>query len=332
MSDIQKSDRVYLPILEKLSCARVVLLGDLVADRYVYAHPSRISREAPVMVTSYEHEEIVPGGAANTAHNLATLGVQTQVVGLVGDDKTGRAVLETLEKAGADVSGVRKVPGKNTITKTRVMVGESQRTKQQVIRIDRNTPIELAPDMAQDLIKDLDNLAAATDVWVASEYGYGLFTSDVMDFLCKQHPAHTVVADSRWRMGDFHHVSILTPNESEVEEFSGKTWKTKDELQKIAEDIRENLGLAALLVTRGKRGMLLVEETGKTSWIPPFGSEETVDVTGAGDTVAAILGAALAAGADFEEAAGLANIAAGLAVRKICAATLTVAEIKEALS
>ena len=318
-------------LVARFSRARVAVVGDLLADVYVYGRPYRLSREAPVIVVRHEREEVIPGGAANTAKNLAALGATTHPVGLLGDDPAGADVRRLLAAAGGDVRGCVTAPGSTTVTKTRIMAGGVNVRKQQVIRIDRETPRTLDAATRGALRAAVEGLRGQVDGVIVSDYGYDTCTPEVVAAVRGLAPALPVLVDSRHRLREFAGATLATPNEEEFESAAGGPPPDDRALVAAGERLRQELGMKALCVTRGNKGMLLFEPGAAPLAIPVSGGTDVIDVTGAGDTVAAVTMLGLVAGGTFAEAAHLANAAAGVVVMKLGAATLAPDELTAAI-
>jgi rfaE bifunctional protein kinase chain/domain len=311
---------------------KVAVIGDLIADQFQYAEISRVSREAPVLILRHERTETVPGGAANCAVNLAALGAQVEIVGVVGADEAGRALLEKLHAAGVDCGGVVTLADKRTTTKTRILAGQLHSTRQQVLRIDyENGSLELG-DLRARLVARLHKAARDADAIIISDYGYGVADDAIAAETAALARENQIpwLADSRFALPRFAGATAATPNEDEVEKLLNRQFNAAELVQAAAE-LREKLSLQALLVTRGSHGMLLLEEGKEPLEIPAVGALEPVDVTGAGDTVIAAYALALAAGATFAQAARLANLAGGLVVMKRGTASVTANELLASL-
>jgi rfaE bifunctional protein kinase chain/domain len=298
---------------------RVLVVGDLVADQFVFGEISRVSREAPVLILRHERTETVPGGAANCAMNLASLGARAGVVGVVGDDEAGRELLGKLEGAGVDCGGVMVTPRLRTTTKVRVLAGHAHSPRQQVIRLDyENEPLADA-EIASRIARNARERFGDADAVVVSDYNYGVAggeTLDALRSLAAGGDRRPVLVDSRFRLAEFAGFTSATPNEDELEHVAGRRLATGRELEEEGERLRERLALKSLLVTRGKHGMTLFEEGAAPLPVGAVGSHDAVDVTGAGDTVIAAYALALASGASPREAALLANHAGGIVVLK----------------
>jgi len=309
----------------------LALVGDLVLDQFVSGEISRVSREAPVLILRHRRTRALPGGGANALNNLVELGARVLPVGAVGDDRSGLALLEYFRRKGIDVSGIEKVRGWTTPTKTRFLAGWTHTTEQQVLRVD-DEPSELLPAHVQKKLakkaRDRSNRAGAV---LVSDYGFGSATPAIV---ASARDGRPVTLDSRHSLLAFADSSITaaTPNESELESLYGKRLGNDAQgLEELGRRTLSEMGLKALLVTRGKDGMALFEQGQPTQSISIFGSEEAVDVTGAGDTVIAVFTLALAAGANFLEAAHLANYAGGIVVMKRDTATVTCSELENAV-
>ena len=321
-------------IVESFPIVTVTLLGDLVADEFVFGEISRVSREAPVLILKHRERMIVPGGGANAANNLADLGVNVLPVGIVGDDEPGRLLLRYFRHKRIAVSGVLKDKGYTTVTKTRILAGMTHTARQQVVRVDREP--EEAPNqhLTRELYLAARNYAHASDALLVSDYGYGAATPALLTALREKGKLGSVpiVLDSRYRMLQFAGVTAATPNEPEVEESLGiRIGQDWNKLVAAGEQLMAHLKLQSLVITRGRDGMVAFDRKHKPVDIPIFGSDQVADVTGAGDTVIAAFTAAVAAGATTEEAAQLANYAGGIVVMKRGTATVSQPELLHAI-
>jgi D-glycero-beta-D-manno-heptose-7-phosphate kinase len=314
----------------------VVMLVDLVADRFITGVPKRISREAPVLILRYEGESLAPGGGANAAANVRSLGGRPLPYGCVGDDADGRDLLDALAARGIPIDGVVTLPGWRTPTKTRILAGFQSSNKQQVVRFDREP---LAPLAAEDRIRILrhvaDGVAAAAEppgVAILSDYGYGAVGPElVAPVRAALGPEALLLADSRFHLGEYRGLDGATPNEEEAEALVGERLDgATEELESAGQALRSRLDCRFLLVTRGSQGMSLFEPTGGAH-VPVHGSAQVADVTGAGDTVIGTFALALAAGATPLEATLLANFAGGVVVMKMGTATLESDELVAAI-
>ena len=318
-------------ILPRFAGRRIAVAGDLVADRYVLAEPLRLSREAPVVVARHTGERFIPGGAANAAWNLLALGAEVLPFGIVGQDLNGEGLTGLFRDRGVDVSGIVGTPGYRTIAKTRFLVGEVNRSKQQLLRVDEEPegpPLAAARDAVRERLRDR---IRDVDAVILSDYGYGLVDGVLLSTVLEGAEGRVVTADSRYCIADFGGVTLATPNVHEVEEAVQRPIRTDSDLEAAGRELHRRLGASALLLTRGNKGMSLFRTDLPRLDIPAIGTEEVTDVSGAGDTVTAVTTLALAAGADLEEAAWLSNLAAGVVVMKVGAATCSPAELAETL-
>jgi rfaE bifunctional protein kinase chain/domain len=315
-------------LLSSFPRAEVVVAGDFVADEYVYGETDRVSREAPVLVVRYESSELKAGGAGNAAQNLAALGVKVRAVGVVGDDALGAALLDELASTGVDVSGMERVRGRQTEAKTRILAGGRSTRRQQMIRLDRAAPEPLPQTVERRLVRTLQRLGRRTSAVLASDYGSGLLGDAAIDALRRlKRGGVPVCVDSRYNLRAFTGLTMVKPNEVELETASGVALTGPGALEKAARVLQKRVDCDVLLVTRGRHGMSLFRRGVAPVHVPAHGSKDAVDVTGAGDTVAATFSAGLAAGGDPVAAARLANVAGALVVQKPGTATVTREEL-----
>jgi rfaE bifunctional protein kinase chain/domain len=323
-----------LALVRALKGRTIAVVGDVVADEFVYGRVARVSREAPVLILEYDTTELVAGGAGNAANNVAGLGGRATLVALVGRDDPGRRLLASLHK-GVDARRTIRFAGVTPV-KTRILAGGIHSAKQQVVRIDRAA--SLAADRATRAAFERAALDASlrADAVLVSDYGSGLVTpalaSKIATALRRERRPLPVLVDTRYQLLNYRGLTACTPNESEVEQALGI--RINDDvrvLEKAGRDVLERTGMQAVLITRGSRGMALFVRGARTVHIPIVGSDEIADVTGAGDTVMATMSLALAAGGSFEQAAWLANHAAGLVVMKRGTATVSAAELTAAI-
>jgi len=295
----------------------IVVVGDLIADEYLFGKPARISREAPVLILRFTEREILLGGAANAAHNVHALGARALPIGVVGRDAAGDELLTLFRAAGVPTDGIVTENGRTTPVKTRIMAGGYQATRQQVVRLDREPAGELQAITEDALVARLTALAERADAILLSDYGYGTVTPRVFERVraIARRSGAVVSVDSRYQLPRFTGITAATPNEAELEQLVGAA----------SDDER------GLLVTRGSRGLALLERDGATTFIPIHGTDEIADVTGAGDTVISTFTVALACGAAPIDAATLANMAGGIVVMKRGTATVSPSELGDAL-
>jgi len=329
----KEADRLK-KIVEAFPNITVTVLGDLVADEFVFGEISRVSREAPVLILKHRERRVVPGGAANAANNLADLGVNVLPVGIVGDDEPGRMLLKYFRHKRIAVSGVLKDKTYTTVTKTRILAGMTHTARQQVVRVDREPAEAPNQHLTRELYLAARNYAHASDALLVSDYGYGAATPAIVSTLQEKGKlgAVPIVLDSRYRMLQYAGITAATPNEPEVEEALGvRIGQDWEKVLAAGEQVMERMELKSLVITRGRDGMVAFDRKHKPVDIPIYGSDQVTDVTGAGDTVIAAFTAALAAGATTEEAAQLANYAGGIVVMKRGTATVSREELLRAL-
>jgi len=312
----------------------ICVLGDFVLDEFASCEIARVSREAPVLILRHRRSESYPGGGANAVNNLADLGARVLAVGVVGNDAGGRALLEYFRRKRVDTSGIARVHGWTTPTKTRFLAGWTHTTEQQVLRVDREPAGTLPAPVRKTIEGKARRLAGRAGAVLVSDYGLGAVTPD----LVRRLEAERITLDSRYRLLDFCKAGITaaTPNEPELEAaYQMRIGTDTRKLEQLGQRALGDLGLQALVVTRGKDGMAVFEEAESAApaarHIPIYGSDTPVDVTGAGDTVIAIFTLAIAAGASYIEAAHLANYAGGIVVMKPRTATVTRRELEAAL-
>ena len=324
-----------LALIDELPGHRVAVIGDAIADEFVYGRVARVSREAPVLILEYDSTEVVPGGAGNAANNVAAMGGSALLAAVIGRDEPARRLLKSLHRR-VNPRTVIRTPRRGTTIKTRILAGGIHSAKQQVVRIDRvaNGAIDKATRDA--FFRAAVSAAMRSDAVVVSDYGGGLVSPAVVSRLRRalKSAAHVVpiLVDSRYRLLNYNGLTACTPNESEVEQALGIRINDDSRvLERAGRQILEQTKMQAVLMTRGSRGMALFVPREPTVHIPIFGSDEIADVTGAGDTVMATMALALAAGATFELAARLANYAGGLVVMKRGTATVSAAELRNAV-
>jgi rfaE bifunctional protein kinase chain/domain len=335
--EAERKERL-LALIDGFSGRRVLIVGDLIADEFIYGEVARVSREAPVLILKYDATEMVAGGAGNAANNVAALGGRACLAGLVGGDPAGRRLLASFGR-GVERAHIVRAKSYATPVKTRILAGGVHAARQQVVRIDREPDWPLPADVSRAFARKVSALADSCDAVVLSDYGSGLITPLLADAVRKtvarrqRRRAVPVLVDSRHRLSEYRDLTLCTPNESEVEQLLGVSIDDDlDALERAGRLMLRRSRMQAVLVTRGSRGMALFEPKQPTVHIRIFGSDEVTDVTGAGDTVIAASALALATGASFYEAARLANYAGGLVVMKRGTATVSTQELIDAVT
>lgn len=317
-----------LGLLHAFSGQRVAVIGDLIADEFIYGRVTRVSREAPVLILQYDSTEILPGGAGNAANNTAALGARAHLVALAGHDEPGKRLLGSLRHI--DTKALLRPLGYTTPVKTRILAGGVHTAKQQIVRIDRVVSSEHDAKTRRAFARAAIRAAGDSDAVLLSDYGTGLVTPQLAAAVSRKVAARRrrrpvpILVDSRYDLLGYRGLTACTPNESEVEQMLDvRIGDDVRVLERAGRQVLKRTRMKAVLITRGSRGMALFEPGRPTIHIPIFGSDEVADVTGAGDTVIATLALALASGASLEEAAVLANHAAGVVVGKVGTASLT---------
>lgn len=315
---------------------RVAVIGDPIADHSLFARPSRLSREAPVIVMKHVGEDLGAGGAANVARNAWALGARTRICGAVGRDANGRELLARLEADSIDVTGIATISGWQTPTKTRVFGAETGRRRQQVLRIDREPDVPVPDEALAKIAASVRGLKGEVDAILVSDYGYGAVQGPVLEAVLELSKLGVrVVVDARSAYHRFPGVDTLTPNIGELA--SALRMEVDDlresrALSQAALRFRDEFGSRALLVTRGNQGMCWFDEDHSGGLqVGASGADTVVDVSGAGDTAAVALTLALAAGLGGPRAMRLANAAAGVVVLESGATICPLSKLRSAL-
>jgi len=320
-----------ISLLRKFSKSTIVVVGDLIADEFLYGQVSRISREAPVLVLDCRDLVRSPGGAANAANNLLALDSSVTIAGAVGQDEPGKDILTSLRRRGANTRAVRRIGSYTTPIKTRILAGAPHSAPHQIVRVDRSCSPEGSLRLSRSLLEKSIHTA---DGIILSDYGYNTISPSLRSDLCRMAEAKgiPIVADSRFRMSDYTDITAITPNITELEASTGISIGSNTKLlHEVASEVLDRQGIQSLLVTQGRFGMTLFESRKPPLHIPIYGTDEVADVTGAGDTVIAVFTLALACGAPPAQAARLANYAGGIVVMKQGTATVSRAELRIAL-
>jgi len=305
---------------------RVVVLGDLVADEFVYGDIVRISREAPVPILEQRRTVVVPGGGGNAVANLRALGARPRPVGVVGRDASGKQLVAAFRQQRIDCSGVLRLPDYMTPTKSRILAGGVHTRRQQIVRVDRGSAYGGHPSSVYaGLRKSLSAALRDAEGVLVADYGYGAAAPARLDAVRSRMARRSLplLIDSRSRVAEYRGATACTPNQEELElALKAKPLADGPAVEAAGRKLLRRTGNRAILVTRGACGMCLFEKGRSPVNIPAFGSDEVADVTGAGDTVIAVFTLAILAGAGFLDAARLSNYAAGLVVMKAGTATV----------
>jgi rfaE bifunctional protein kinase chain/domain len=324
----EPSSRAWMAALARFPQARVLVVGDIMHDVFIWGRVRRISPEAPVPVVEVSRETSLLGGAANVVNNVRALGARAFLAGVIGRDPAGEAVLRALHAIGADATGVRKSPRRPTAVKTRIIAHH-----QQVVRFDKEEKRPLARATFEGLWTAIAGLLPRMDAVIVSDYAKGLVTAELMTRLLElaRRKGKLVLVDPKPAHQDWYRgAAVLTPNHQEAAEMSGLEIETESDLLRAGEAILQKLECRALLITRGERGMSLFTPGKKPVHIPAQ-AREVYDVTGAGDTVISALTVALVAGLQMADAVKVSNLAGGIVVGKLGTSVATVDEIRAAL-
>ncbi len=318
--------------IEKLSTPRILLIGDLILDEYIEGEIQRISREAPVPIVEEKTRTYKPGGAANTLANLVTLNAHTTAIGVVGQDLSGKALLDLLQSRGIHTQGVVQTTEVPTTTKTRISAQSRQSVMQQVLRLDQIPDKTLSPEVHEQLQTQLKALLPECDLVIISDYGRGVIVPETIGLVRELAHAHQKmwVVDSQEDLRLFAGATVLTPNKPEAENNLGYRMDTEVEVREGGQKLLQESGAKALLITRGDEGMSLFQSEGY-DYVPALNRADVFDVTGAGDTVVATLSVALASGCTMAEAMALANLAASIVIRRHGCSTTTPQEMTHTL-
>jgi D-glycero-beta-D-manno-heptose-7-phosphate kinase len=333
-SDVDSESQRLLVLLNGFPGKKLLVLGDMVADEYWFGQPTgRISREAPIPILREHGRETRPGGATNPAYNARTLGAEVCLAGVIGDDPSGRALSDTLAREGIDVSGLVVDPKRPTYTKIRVVAGSTQEMPQQVARIDRFDEGQLDADVTWRIVERARDLIPRVDALLLSDYENGVISQEIVEACLPAAISHgkLICVDSHGDLFRFKGATVATPNQPEAEPTLHRSFATTAELEAGGMELVRGMNAQGVLITRGSEGMSVFEANGAIHHLPVSNMFEVRDVTGAGDTVAATFTLALLAGATMLQAAQLGNVAAGLVVRKVGAATTTRQELATAI-
>lgn len=322
-----------LEALPRLQGRSVLVIGDLFLDEYVVGRATRLSREAPVPILEFDRRFHLPGGAANPAHNITALGSTAHQIGVVGDDEAGHLLAEHLRRAGTLTTGLVTDPTRPTTTKTRVVAEGTLVFPQQLARIDHLDRRPLDRKIISQIVAHVRETVPKVDALLLSDYKTGVVNEEVIAAslrLCRQH-GRLISVDSQGDLHKFRGFDLVKCNRREAEAMLGQELQTDADFQRAGEALLAELESSAVLITRGDEGMSLISHEGESLHVPAANRSEVFDVTGAGDTVIAVVTLALAAGLGFTEGVCLSNYAAGLVVRKLGNATPTQEELAWAI-
>jgi len=322
-------------LVECFEGKRIVVFGDFVADSFQYGEITRVSREAPVLILRHRETQILPGGAANAASNFAAFGARVMPITAVGDDDAGEWLYQVFRQMKVDVSGILRISGAVTPTKTRFLAGWAHTVAQQVLRVDYEPHARIAESCRKKMQELLRAKLKTAEALAISDYGQGVANPETVRVALGQSKRKIPISlDSRYQLHAYKRAGVTnaTPNEAEMEALHNTSiGQNLTELERCGRATLAEMKLSSLVITRGKHGMALFLPGASTVHIPVHGSDQAVDVTGAGDTVLAAYTLGLASGATPIEAAHIANIAGGLVVMKRGTATVSRAELLDAI-
>ena len=308
-----------------------MVLGDLCLDEYIVGKAQRLSREAPVPVLEFQERFVIPGEACSPALNVQAVGGVAHMVGVVGDDETGATLTKTLNDAGLNTSGIIIEPGRTSTLKTRVLA--SHLFPHQMVRIDRQHKTALARGTVTKLRKALTDAIATADAILISDYRSNVVEEPLVRYIVQlaKERGLLVAVDSQGAFAKYRGVSLLRCNKEEAEGYLHRRLLNDAAFADAGLALQKRLGVGQVVITRGSDGLSMVDAAGASHHLAASNPSEVYDVTGAGDAVIAMLTIALAAGADLLTAAQVANVAAGLVVRKLGNATVSLGELTDAL-
>lgn len=310
---------------------KITVLGDIIVDEYIWGNVDRVSPEAPIVVVQVTNESFRLGGAANVANNLAKLGAEVTLCGVVGDDLTGKTCVEMLASEGIDPMGIVIDSGRPTTKKSRIIAHS-----QQVVRVDREVAEDINPEIQNGLYTSYQKLTASSRASIVSDYGKGVITDRLSHYLGQMKDAGTIGFQKRPVIVDpkgtnysrYHGATCVKPNKKEASQVTGIKIKTRKDAIDVAEGVRKSGGFDMAMVTLGELGLVLVRENANPFELDTI-AQDIFDVSGAGDTVSAVFTLSLAVGASPEESATLANCAAARVIREVGTATLDTDDLKE---
>jgi rfaE bifunctional protein kinase chain/domain len=317
-----------LPLLEKFRSLHLLVIGDLMLDQFIWGEVDRLSPEAPVPVLRVVAENASLGGAANVIHNVRSLGGRVTACGIIGQDEAGRRILNTLRKVGASTAGVFADRRFETIQKSRIIASPHH---QQIVRLDRETRQPIAQRTRKRLHDFISAKAARFDGIVISDYGKGAIDAELLESVAMRVDERKIVCVVDPKKENYEHYrfpTLITPNKNEASEAAGISISDETSLLAAGKKLLRKWQAEAVLVTRGSEGMTLFQARARVKHFPTE-PRDVFDVTGAGDTVVAVCALALASGANYDEAAVLANIAAGFVGDEVGTVAVPAAKIKD---
>ncbi|HOJ76530.1 MAG TPA: bifunctional ADP-heptose synthase [Bacillota bacterium] len=319
-----------LNFLEKFKQQNVLVFGDIIADTYEFGMIKRMSREAPIPIVEFQSEKTVPGGAGNVLYNLKSLSANPIPVSVIGTDSNGQNLLDCFKIKAIETDGIITTETVHTTTKRRILAQGEHTVRQQILRLDRLPDKALDDNVLSQLWDIYIQKIESVQAIIISDYHLPAFPENFLIKVANYavQKGKLVVVDSRHRLLKFKNVSLVTPNLAETEEALGKELKNEDDLKNAAISIQNQINSRLVLITLGDQGMALLDWNQNFEIIPVFSKQEVFDVSGAGDTVVAAITLGIISGMQPIEAAKFSNIAAGIVVRKLGTATVSLEEIK----
>ena len=324
-AELEANSQRLFHLLDRFEHPKILVVGDLALDEFVTGEVERLSREAPVLILRHEKTAQIPGGGANAVYNLAKLGANVQVAGIVGDDPQGDALKRIFVKAGVGIDCLITDPDRATVTKTRISGHARQSVTQQIVRLDRKSDHPPHTDCIAQIASFVKESVSDVDAVVCSDYGDGVCSAAVINATLAHNRS---IVDTQSNLSRYLGATVFTPNLPEAEKAVGYSINNETLLQQAGKDLLTLTEAEYILLTRGEEGMSLFSQTGEVHHIPPFNRTDVFDVTGAGDTVVAALTISLCAGATAWEASVLGNLAASIVVRQFGTATTDVEAMK----
>ncbi len=333
MSANQSVTRGPASLIPRFAGQRILVIGDLVLDEYLVGRAARLSREAPIPVLDLTDRFRRPGAACNPAANVAALGGEPILVGVLGNDEPGRELSLELERAGISGAGIVETASRPTATKTRILAEHSAAPRQQVARVDHVPREPLEPHVEAQVVAAIEHAIPTVDAVLVSDYKAGVVTPRTIaaSVAAASTAGKPITVDSQGDLFQFFGFTLVKSNQVEAERSLGTSLDDDDAFADAGHRLQREFAVQSVVITRGAEGMSVIGPDGTHDRLPAANRTEVWDVTGAGDTVIAVLTLGLAAGADLLEAALLANVAAGLVVRRLGVATVTPGELLAAV-
>jgi len=318
---------VLKKMVRRFGAMRIGVLGFLVAETYLTGTTERVIRESPVLIVRANSEELVPGGAANVACNLASLGAKVSLFGVVGQDAAAGELKKNLSGRGIDIKGVVCDRSYGTVKKTRILAGAKHTLAQQVLRIDQEPEVSPSKRTLSQIQEAVIKVDRKIDGWIISDYGYHLFGDEMIAQMRSIAAKKPGLADSRFQITRFAGLTAIKPNEQEALEAAEVKNNGRAGVLSAAEKLKQQVGSKVVIITLGNQGILVYQSRDEYRFVPAVGTDKILDLTGAGDTAGAALILAMAAGADFYQAAMIANCAGSIVVMKYGCACCYPAEL-----